>query len=245
MNTLMRFLHDRRDVLPAQCPSSERLSCLFVTPSFRTSGHVLIWVIDKRDRRPVLIAKVPRIAGDDRQLEIEARNLQRAQALRNGELESIPKIVAFDVYCGHKFLVETIVRGTVIRESSIRRDPSLYIGKSLDWLTRFHAESRCENSRPSDWYSQLVETPLDLLESVLPKDFAARAWVDGTLANNGILLRPTGVPNLAFGDPDTSWFSQVALDGAGPYEASFATSEPFVPAPFVPPPPPPACPAAW
>ncbi len=66
--------------------------------------------------------------------------------------------------------------------------------------------------------------------------FAAKAWADGSLENHGILLRPTGAPNLAFGDPDTSTNAQVVLDLAEAPKATFASSEP-------PPPPAPLAPA--
>ena len=66
--------------------------------------------------------------------------------------------------------------------------------------------------------------------------FAARAWADGSLENHGILLRPTGAPNLAFGDPDTSTNAQVVLDLAQAPKATFSSSAP-------PPPPAPLAPA--
>ena len=66
--------------------------------------------------------------------------------------------------------------------------------------------------------------------------FAARAWTDGSLENHGILLRPTGAPNLAFGDPDSSTNAQVVLDLAAAPRATFASSTP-------PPPPEPLAPA--
>lgn len=56
--------------------------------------------------------------------------------------------------------------------------------------------------------------------------FAAQAWADGELENHGIFLRPTGAPNLAFGDPDTSTNAQVVLDVSEPPRALMATSEP-------------------
>jgi hypothetical protein len=47
--------------------------------------------------------------------------------------------------------------------------------------------------------------------------FAAQAWTKGTdgaepLANEGIMLRPAGAPNLAYGDPDlsTNWLVSLA-----------------------------------
>jgi hypothetical protein len=42
--------------------------------------------------------------------------------------------------------------------------------------------------------------------------FAAAAWAAGDIENHGVLLRPSGAPNLAFGDPDTTTNAQVVLD---------------------------------
>ena len=45
--------------------------------------------------------------------------------------------------------------------------------------------------------------------------FAVQAWTEGTdgdvLPNQGIMLRPVGAPNLAYGDPDFSTNWQVSL----------------------------------
>ena len=65
--------------------------------------------------------------------------------------------------------------------------------------------------------------------------FAFEAWNDGTIENHGLLLRPTGAPNLAFGDPDTSTNAQILLDYSEAPKATLATSEPPPPyAPFDP-----------
>lgn len=55
--------------------------------------------------------------------------------------------------------------------------------------------------------------------------FTAGAWATGELQNHGLLLRPIGAPNLAFGDPDTSTTAQVALNLTG-VEAAMQTAEP-------------------
>ncbi len=66
--------------------------------------------------------------------------------------------------------------------------------------------------------------------------FALIAWQDGTLENHGILLRPTGAPNLAFGDADTSTNSQVTLTASSEAPTmELATSPPPTP-PTIPPP---------
>jgi hypothetical protein len=73
---------------------------------------------------------------------------------------------------------------------------------------------------------------------------AARAWADGTIANKGLYLRPIGVENLAFGDPDTSTNSQVQLR-TDSMTAQVASAQPPAPPaglPMPPPPPPPPAP---
>ncbi len=49
--------------------------------------------------------------------------------------------------------------------------------------------------------------------------FAAQAWTGGSasgeaLANEGIILRPVGAPNVAYGDPDLSTNFQISFAGA-------------------------------
>jgi hypothetical protein len=55
--------------------------------------------------------------------------------------------------------------------------------------------------------------------------FAAEAWSSGELENHGVLIRPTGGPNLAFGDPDTSTNAQIVL-GTDDVTVAMDTAEP-------------------
>jgi hypothetical protein len=55
--------------------------------------------------------------------------------------------------------------------------------------------------------------------------FAVDAWASGENDNHGILISPAGVPNLAFGDPDSTTFAQIALDVTGA-TATLDTEEP-------------------
>lgn len=55
--------------------------------------------------------------------------------------------------------------------------------------------------------------------------FAVDAWASGEAENHGVLISPAGVPNLAFGDPDSSTFSQATLDHTQA-TAAFETAEP-------------------
>jgi hypothetical protein len=61
--------------------------------------------------------------------------------------------------------------------------------------------------------------------------FTAQAWADGELDNHGILLRPIGAPNLAFGDADTSTNAQLVLD-ITEVTAAMETAEAFDPSDF-------------
>ncbi len=66
--------------------------------------------------------------------------------------------------------------------------------------------------------------------------FAAGAWADGSLANNGVLFRAAGAPNLAYGDPDPTTTAQATFEATA-IAAAIETSpaqpdpEPFAPAP--------------
>jgi len=69
--------------------------------------------------------------------------------------------------------------------------------------------------------------------------FTLMAWQDGTLENHGLYVRATQAPNLAFGDPDTSWQAQISFGSAGsgiPPEIALVTTAASTPSVFVPPP---------
>jgi hypothetical protein len=55
--------------------------------------------------------------------------------------------------------------------------------------------------------------------------FAAEAWNSGELENHGGLIRPTGGPNLAFGDADTTTNAQIVL-GLEDVTVAMDTAEP-------------------
>jgi hypothetical protein len=61
--------------------------------------------------------------------------------------------------------------------------------------------------------------------------FTAQAWADGEIENHGVLLRPIGAPNLAFGDADTTTNAQLVLD-ITEVTASMETAEAFEPGDF-------------
>lgn len=93
-------------------------------------------------------------------------------------------------------------------------------------------------------YGSLGTFDADAGEWSFDLTFAMQAWNDGTLEPHGLLLRPTGAPNLAFGDPDTSTNAQTVLDVTEAPKATFATSEPPPPPEPLAPLPPPSQPSS-
>lgn len=61
--------------------------------------------------------------------------------------------------------------------------------------------------------------------------FTAQAWADDEFDNHGVLLRPIGAPNLAFGDADTTTNAQLVLD-LNEVTAVIETAEAFDPGDF-------------
>jgi hypothetical protein len=61
--------------------------------------------------------------------------------------------------------------------------------------------------------------------------FTAQAWADGEIENHGVLLRPIGAPNLAFGDADTTTNAQLVLE-LTEVTAAMETAEAFEPGGF-------------
>ncbi|MDX1510891.1 MAG: hypothetical protein R3249_06070 [Nitriliruptorales bacterium] len=66
--------------------------------------------------------------------------------------------------------------------------------------------------------------------------FAARAWAAGELANHGVLLRPIGALNLAYGDPDPTTSAQIVLDLSSAALAVSSAPPPPAPGPAPAPP---------
>lgn len=65
--------------------------------------------------------------------------------------------------------------------------------------------------------------------------FAMQGWLDGTLPNFGIVLRPLGAENLAYGDPDlsTNWMVSLSVASDDPPEYVLGSSPEPEGTPFV------------
>ena len=194
MNALLGLLRDhvRQSDLPSGVAVDD-LSCVFLTPRFRTSSHIIIFVLDEKNRSPVLLAKVPRLPGDDGQLRKEARNLRCAQASRDEGFRSIPRVVAFEENGGHKFLVESVVPGRPLRPDAIRLRPDDTIQTTIDWLSEFQSASSAGAEPLPTLLSGRVAEQLAVLDRFLPESGEERAALETTwdeieiLANSGLV----------------------------------------------------------
>ena len=193
MNALLELLRDH--VRQSDLPSGaviDNLSCVFLTPRFRTSSHIIIFVLDEKNRTPVLLAKVPRLPGDDGQLQRETRNLRAAQESRDGGFRSIPRVIAFEEYGGHRFLVESIVPGRPIRPDAIRLRPEDTIQKTIDWLFEFQSASVADAKPLATVFSGRVAEQLAVLDRFLPESGEERDALETTrdeieiLASSGL-----------------------------------------------------------
>ena len=68
-------------------------SAVVATPRFKASSHLIFFLLPPGSQQAALVAKVPRIAGNYRQLEIETTNLINLQSIRPTGFDSVPKVV--------------------------------------------------------------------------------------------------------------------------------------------------------
>ncbi len=129
-----------------QIPHAEDLISVFVTPRFKASAHVIVFMLSKRTGETVLVAKVPRIAGHDDRLQDEVANLGQVQSLTPNGFPSVPRVVAFEKFQGYRLLIETAVPGQTMRPSFVRRNRELCLKKGLAWIAELHLASRRESS---------------------------------------------------------------------------------------------------
>jgi aminoglycoside phosphotransferase len=188
MNLVLSFLAKNRQRLGLErFGEPSRLSCIMMTPRFRASSHIICFVLAADRTRPVLVIKIPRLPGDNDRLDREVANLDVANRARANDDGSIPHVVAYEDYHGHRLLIETAVPGRPMSPAIVRQQPVSSLEASLAWLLEFHlATSSSALGDDGDWFERLVEQPLHRLKAQLPGSAEAAGLVDQTLA----LLHP-------------------------------------------------------
>jgi aminoglycoside phosphotransferase len=135
--------------------------CVVLTPRFPRSRHVITLVFGERGRRPMLVAKTPRLADDADRLAHEAAMLEAADRATAQGAATAPVLLAFDSSPRWPLLLETALPGRPISPAALRRDPLGTIGRVAGALGAL-AEATARMAPPG-WYGSLIEEPLTAL----------------------------------------------------------------------------------
>jgi aminoglycoside phosphotransferase len=190
-NMVLRFLENNRERLELRrFGAGGRLAGVMQTPRFHASGHVVFLVLADGRPEPVLVAKVPRLAGPSPTLEREADNLRRAQALRPGGWPGIPRLLALEACDGWPILVETALVGRAYDRAGVRRDPAAAAARGAAWLAELAEASRAD--RGERGIERWVQRPLAELRAALPLASGEMLLLERTLA----LVEPLGQAEL-------------------------------------------------
>lgn len=183
MNTVLRYLTQNWQRLALDhLGDPGRLSCVLATPRFRASSHVIFFVLGQEGSAPVLVAKVPRLPGDHARLDREANNLRLAFAAAEHGFDSIPRVIAYEEYHGHKLLIETALHGAPMKPALVQRRSKPCVEAGLAWLLDFHSATARANQEVRDWFETLIEQPIRRLQNLLPPMAEELGLLEETLA---------------------------------------------------------------
>jgi hypothetical protein len=180
VNLVERLLSARRDQLRLdRLDLPADLSCVLVTPRFRTSRHVIVLVAPAGSDEIRLVAKLPRRADDDAGLRREHANLSRLRDLWPEGRGSYPETVLFEHVDGQPILIETAVPGKALHHRAVRKDPRRAIALVERWLDGLPVTGTSRDD--GEWFDRTLAAPLhDFAEQAVLGD-ETRRLVDETL----------------------------------------------------------------
>lgn len=181
MNAVLTYLTNNWKRLSLeQYGDPSDLSCIIATPRFRSSSHLIFFVLTKGKVDPILIVKVPRIANDNGRLSREVSNLKLVQAERDEGFDSIPRVIAYEDYENYRFLVETALAGHKMSSRMKRRPPQTSAASMVPWLIELHKVTCKSSNGVSDWFERLIERPLKHIVDVIPLSTGEETLVEQT-----------------------------------------------------------------
>ena len=154
------------------------LSCVMLTPGFVASSHIIAFVLKNGFPQPFLVVKFPRVSGDHGRLDRETDNLNRFHRLWKGGLTSAPTVVAYEDFAGHRLLVETMVKGDVMRRSLVRSQEQTCLSAGLIWLKEMNRATAVSSESAGDWFDSLISSRLAILQSSFPLSNKERQLIE-------------------------------------------------------------------
>ena len=178
MNMILSYLHDNWERLHLEQYSPTRqLSTVMITPRFRASSHVVCLLLPQGEAEPVMVAKVPRLAGPSVSVRREVANLRMVQGSRPEGFSSIPKVIAFEEHASRQFLLETALTGKPMDPPAVRSDQHRCCQAMLDWLGALQEATKQPVGRDGEWYENLVAGPMRRFRTLLPLSQEEREWL--------------------------------------------------------------------
>ncbi len=169
MNMILTYLHENWDRLHLeQYSPTKELSMVMITPRFRASSHVVCLLLPEGQRDPVMVAKVPRLAGPSASVRREVANLRAVQTSRPEGFTTIPRVIAFEENAPRQFLLETALTGKPMDPSFVRSDPDRCCRAMLNWLGDLQDATKQTAYANRDWYENLVVKPIRQFSNLLP-----------------------------------------------------------------------------
>jgi hypothetical protein len=156
------------------------LESAVITPRFDTSRHVVALVFAAGDPAPRVVAKLPRVPGDNDGVEREAAALRRLTDLVGGPVPGVPAVLGTLRLDRRTLLVETVVAGAELTPARVQadRDAAVAAGRAfVDALPVVRPAGQNVG-----WYDAAVTAPLARLAERVPLDGELPRLVERTHA---------------------------------------------------------------
>ena len=144
------------------------------------SHHIVFFILADGESNPILVAKVPRLPGDNARLDREADNLQTIQAARFDGFSSIPRVIAHEDCFDNRLLIETALAGQAMSPALIRQQPAAIIEAVLVWLISLQRATTQHREDAAGWLERLAWHPLELFEKAFPLSGEDRSLIAQT-----------------------------------------------------------------
>ncbi|MBW3543090.1 MAG: aminoglycoside phosphotransferase family protein, partial [Planctomycetes bacterium] len=137
-DAIAALLDAEREAIGAAVPEFEPAGaqCVFKTPRFPASRHIIGLVYERHGKQPVLVAKLPRLPDAADGLLREAAALEAIHAGRADAFPGVPRPVLLCEWNGRPILVETALLGTPISPAVVRARRDRVCRAVVEWLLR-------------------------------------------------------------------------------------------------------------